>query len=228
MSKRFPPPPCRLLPPEFDAGDWSVIEPHFDVLANREIDSVAALEAWLLDISELESALFSEEARRYISMTCHTDDPVSKEKYLAFMREIDPRMKVAFDRLDRIYLASPFRAGLPRPRYEVLDRVKENEAALFREENVGIQAREAEVATGYTEISGALTVDLDGEEVTLARACLDLEEPDRDRREVVWRKVADRRFEDREKIESIFEELLEARLLVLGPGQGFLLGCIEP
>ncbi len=211
VSERFPTPAPRFVSTDLDAGDWSQLEPVFHELQVRPLESVEQLEAWLLDVSELESALYAEEARRYIDMTCHTDDEEKQKRYLEFVREVDPRVKVALDRLYRRYLESSLRADLPRDRYAVLDRIRKNDVELFREENVDLEAKDTELATRYTEIVGGMTIELDGEQVTLARASLELEEPDRERRESVWRKVAARRFEEEAEVERIYGELLDVR-----------------
>ncbi|MEY3416942.1 MAG: hypothetical protein RL060_1053, partial [Bacteroidota bacterium] len=46
-----------FLNEDFTITVWENILPYFQLLLNREIDSVASLEQWLLDRSELESAL---------------------------------------------------------------------------------------------------------------------------------------------------------------------------
>ena len=38
-----------FLPEEFKVTVWSKLKPYFNDLINREIDSTAALERWLLD-----------------------------------------------------------------------------------------------------------------------------------------------------------------------------------
>ena len=210
MPERFPPPPWNFIPEDLDAGSWEQLEPIFQELEQRPMSSAADLEAWIFDVSELQSKLWSEEARRYIGMTCHTDDEERRERYLQFNREIDPKVKVCMDRLDRIFLDSPHRHGLPES-FGLFTRFKRSDAEIFRKENVELEAEEAELTTKYTQIVGALTIELDGEEVTFSRAGLELEEPDRDRREAVWRSMRERRDRDRDEIEKIYGELVTLR-----------------
>ncbi|MBI4584754.1 MAG: M3 family oligoendopeptidase [Planctomycetes bacterium] len=209
--KSYLPPPRRFVPEKIDAGNWPDLEPHFKKLERDHFRSAAEFESWLLDLCELESILSAAYARRYIDMTCQIDDEGKKKRYLDFTQEIDPKAKIAFDRLDRVYLQSPFRRSLPERRYEVLDRVKASDAALFCEANVPLEAKEVAAASRYTQLVGSLTVNLDGVEKPIAQAALELEVQDRGRRELVWRKISERRFAERDAIEKIFGELLGLR-----------------
>ena len=87
--------PRRFVPPDINLGEWPVIAPLFDTLESRlaACHSVADLEAWLRDCSELSAALDEEGARRYIAMTCHTDVPEAKRAYLEFVENIEPQLK---------------------------------------------------------------------------------------------------------------------------------------
>jgi oligoendopeptidase F len=53
--------PRRFLPQVFEVAQWAAIQPFYAQLLARELTSLEALKQWLLDRSELESAL-SEEA----------------------------------------------------------------------------------------------------------------------------------------------------------------------
>lgn len=210
-TRSFPPPPRRYVPEKTDAGNWNELAPLFEELDAREIGSVDALEEWILDVSELESILRAEEARRYIEMTCHTDDAERREKFLEFSREIETRSKEAFDRLDRVYLKSPFRSDLPTRRYEVYERVKKSDVEIFSKDNLPLEARETEKSTEYVQLMGSFTVELNGEEVPLARGYVELEQSDRSRRESMWRKIANRRYREKDRIEELFSELFDLR-----------------
>src|SRR2546428_5210732 len=68
--------PRRFVPAQIDLGEWLQIAPLFDELEKRAGDcsSLADLEQWLRDWSELSAALDEELSRRHIAMTCHTDN----------------------------------------------------------------------------------------------------------------------------------------------------------
>ena len=64
----------------------------------------AALERWLLDWSELNAALDEESSRRYIAMTCHTDNTDAEKAYLHFVENVEPRLKPRQFALEKIYV----------------------------------------------------------------------------------------------------------------------------
>ena len=67
--------PRRWLPADVDLSTWERIEPWYQKLEAREIHSAAALEQWLFDADELNSAVNQVGVKREIDFTCQTDDP---------------------------------------------------------------------------------------------------------------------------------------------------------
>ncbi|MCL4787111.1 MAG: M3 family oligoendopeptidase [Verrucomicrobia bacterium] len=205
--------PRRFVPAQINLGEWTQIEPLFDLLEARapQCAGVPELERWLLDWSELNAALDEEASRRYIAMTCHTDDAEAENAYLHFVEHIEPQAKPRQFRLEKIFMSHPLRAQLPVPRYEVFVRDTRNHVELFREENVPLETEEAKLTQQYQKLSGSLTVQFRGEEKTLVQMGKFLEEPDRALRQETWELVAERRLREREKFEEQFEQLLKLR-----------------
>ncbi len=192
-------------------GDWSVIQPYFDELRARPLRSVADLERWLVDASELGSALDEERNVREVAMTCQTDDAAKERAYLDFIEQIDPQARVAWDELDRRFLACPHHAELPSRRYEVLVRSIRSRVDLFREANVPLETQDDKLRQQYQKICGAMTVTLDGKELTLEQAGRQLDLPDRAKRQAAWEAIWSRRVRDRDTIESLFDEMVKVR-----------------
>jgi oligoendopeptidase F len=228
--------PRTFVPPTVDLGDWPQIAPLFDQLEARaaQCHSPAALERWLLDWSEITAALDEEAARRYIAMTCHTDNDGAEKAYLHFVEKVEPQVKPRQFALEKIYVAHPQRAellkvgapgtvpartdaGLPsgcsalRPRYEVFDRDVKNHVELFRPENVALETEDAKLCQQYQKLAGSLTVSFRGEEKTLVQMGRYLEEPDRALRQEAWELVARRRLQEADKFEDIFDRLIDLR-----------------
>src|SRR5438105_5039047 len=99
--------PRTFVPQNIDLGDWSQIAPLFDQLEARAsaAKSAAERERWLLDWSELNAALDEESSRRYIGMTCHTDNAEAEKAYLHFVEKIEPQLKSRQFALEKIYLS---------------------------------------------------------------------------------------------------------------------------
>ncbi len=205
--------PRTFVPQHLDLGDWPQIAPLFDQLERRaaEANSVAALERWLLDWSELNAALDEESSRRYIAMTCHTDNADAEKAYLHFVEHVEPQLKPRQFALEKIYVAHPQFNHLPKARFEVFNRDVKNHVALFRPENVALETEDAKLCQQYQKLIGAQTVNFRGEEKTLVQMGRYLEEPDRALRQEAWELVAKRRLQDADKCEEIFDELVKLR-----------------
>jgi oligoendopeptidase F len=154
--------------------------------------------------------LDEEGTIRYIRMTCQTDDPERERAYLEFIEELEPKLKPLFQQLRERHVESPARGELSSL-YHVLDRSIRNRVALFREENVPLETEEAKLAQRYQKIIGAMTVQFQGEERTLPSMARYLEEPDRAIRREAWELSEERRLQDREELDEIYDQLLELR-----------------
>ncbi|MBL9128173.1 MAG: M3 family oligoendopeptidase [Verrucomicrobiales bacterium] len=205
--------PRRFLPAVVAWDDWSAITPLLDRL-ERELGAVTGareLESWLLDWGELTAGINEESARRYIAMTCRTDDAEAEKAYLRFVEEIEPRLKPRQFALEKQYLAHPARSGLSVDRYGVFDRMTEVHVALYRDENVPLETEEARIGQQYQKLSGSLTVEFRGEERTLVQMGRYLEEPDRSLRREAWERVARRRLAEKDAFDEQFDALLSLR-----------------
>ncbi|HSY74949.1 MAG TPA: M3 family oligoendopeptidase [Dongiaceae bacterium] len=176
-----------------------------------QIKTAAELEKWLLDWSELNAALDEESSRRYIAMTCHTDNADAEKAYLYFVENVEPQLKPRQFVLEKIYVAHSSREKLPKQRFQVFDRDVKNHVELFRPENVALETEEAKLSQQYQKLIGAQTVNFRGEEKTLVQMGRYLEEPDRALRQEAWELVAKRRLQDTDKCEEIFDQLISLR-----------------
>ncbi len=109
------------MPAGVDWGNWDQIAPLYDQLESRaaECKSPAALGQWLVDWGELNAALDEDGSRRYIAMTCHTDNPDAEKAYLHFVEHIQPQLKPREFKLAQMFIAHPLRGQLPQSRYAV-------------------------------------------------------------------------------------------------------------
>src|ERR1035437_1945293 len=100
-----------FVPQTIDLGDWPQIAPPFDQLETRaaQCKSAADLERWLLDWSEVTAARDEESSRRYIAMTCHTDNAEAEKAYLHFVEHVEPQLKPRQFKLAQTYVTHPLR-----------------------------------------------------------------------------------------------------------------------
>ena len=200
-----------FLPENFTVTDWDALKPWFEELLGRELSTRTALEQWMKDISELEAVISEDACWRQINMTCDTTNSKYEEAFTFFCMEIEPKMKPFFFELNKKLLASPFTAELDKNVYFPFLRSVDNAVKLYRDENVGLQAEMSLKAQQYGVISGAMQVEIDGKEYTMQQAAKFLHNPDRNLRETVYRKIVARRLEDKDKLNSLFNELLALR-----------------
>jgi oligoendopeptidase F len=208
--------PRRFVPASANIGDWAQIEPLFKQLQDRPIHAVGDLEQWLVDCSELAAAISEERTRRYIAMTVQTDDPAREAAYQEFIEQIDPKVKPYWHSLEVNYLHNPFRASLATDRYAVLDRIVENNVALFRQQNIPLETQDTLLMKDYQKTTGAMTIVYRGEELTLQHASKFLEEPARAIRQEVWELVARRRLQDQETLEGLYDQMVALRTQIAG------------
>ncbi len=200
-----------FLSADVNLGDWDQLEGYFADLRARELTSPADLEKWLDDLSELQAAISEEFSVRYIEMTCHTDDSAREKAYLDYVENIMPRCEPEYFELSRKYLASPGRAGLDSKRFFVYDRAREKEVAIFREENIPLQTQDEILSQQYQKICGEMSAEFDGRDQTLPQLARYVEETNRDVRRGAWSASIGRQKQDREKLETIFDEMVRLR-----------------
>ncbi len=203
--------PRKFVPPDADMGDWNRIEPIFDDLERRPIDTVAQLEQWLLDGSELAACLEEESTMRDVASTRHTDDEEAERAYLHFIEQIEPKCRPRWHKLRQRYVASSARKELPTSRYAVYDRSTTTAVEIFRSENVPLQTEDKKLYQQYQKLCGAMTVEYDGREQTLQQMARYQQEPDRAIRQGTWELVVNRRLTDRDELDDIFDKMMDLR-----------------
>ena len=203
--------PRQFLPADFVISDWDALAPYFMALDERSISSVRELEQWLLEASELEAVISEEACWRQIKMTCDTENKTLEESFNYFMLEVQPRMQPWSDKLNKKLLASPFVNELPDPQYFTFLRNVRKQIDLYREDNVPIQAEINVLQQQFGVIAGKMTIEVNNQEYTLQQAAKFLEDEDRSLREQVYRQIAERRYQDREALDQLFDDLLQKR-----------------
>ena len=201
----------QYLPQNFKVTNWEALQPYFEALKTRTIDSTGELVKWLNDISELEAVVTEDACWRQINMTCDTTNKEYEEAFTYFCMEIEPKMKPYSFELNKKLLACPFTKELDAAIYFPYLRSVDNAAKLYREENVQLQADMNLLAQSYGVISGAMSVEVEGKEYTMQQAAKFLHSPDRALREAVFTKMAARRLQDKDKLNELFEKLLALR-----------------
>ncbi len=190
---------------------WENLEPIFNELIDRQLNSVSELEQWLRDRSEIEAALEEDFAWRYIRMTCDTTDEKLLSDFQFFATEIEPKIAPLNNELNKKFIQSPFSEQLDESNYYVYVRGIKKALELFREENIPLMTQIQVEQQKYQGITGSMSVKLGGQEYTLEQAAVFLKDTDRKVRQEAWEAITARRLEDKDKLDELFNSLLKLR-----------------
>ncbi len=200
-----------FLPGEFTVTNWDVLEPYFKNLLERDISSLEKLEQWLKDQSELEAIVNEDACWRQIKMTCDTENKALEEAFNFFCMEIQPKIQPYSDALNKKLLNATFLEMLDQEKHYTYLRAVRKSIELFREENIGIQAEMSVLQQQFGQVTGAMTIQVNGEEYTLQQAGKFLESHDRKLREDVYLKIQQRRIADKDKLDELYDKLVVLR-----------------
>ncbi len=201
----------KFVPAQFNPADWAQIEPLFKKLQETEIKSVAELEAWLANFSELSSVIDEYSSRKYIDKSCHTDDPAIEKAFMHFVENVEPKIKPVYFELQKKYLESPYKNELKGTRYFILNRKWQADVDVFRPENIDLETQVTKLVTEYDKTCGAMIVDFKGKQYTMQQLARFGEETDRQMRFEAFEAANKRRMQDTKKIDDLFNQLLPIR-----------------
>src|SRR3989338_8379287 len=111
----------KFVSDEANLRDQVTVVAFYEKLLARDIKSTVELEQWLLDRSEMESAVSQAGDILYIRMTCQTDDQARAEAFKNFIETVVPAAKPLEDQLNKKYLVLREKFPLDPKRYEVYD-----------------------------------------------------------------------------------------------------------
>ncbi len=200
-------PPRRFIGENLQLTGWDDVNPFYDDLLNRPINNADDLRQWLLDRSELESYLSENFAWRYIRMTCDTANEELVNRLNFFIEKIQPPMTAYGNDLDLKLVNSSYVSQLTDEGMVVMLRSVKQAIAIFRDENIPLQTEIQTEERKYGAIVGAMTVTIDGRELTLPEAGDLLQSTDRAVRENAWRKIWERRYKDHDALDQLFDRL---------------------
>ena len=190
---------------------WDKIKSLFDDLVERKISSATELEKWMLDQSELAAVLEEDMAWRYIKMNIDTTDKDLAERFSFWIKEISPNTAPYSHKLNVKLVESPYLKELDQEKYRIYLRSVKNQIEIFREENIPLFTVMEEKQQEYGAISAKMSIEIDGEKMTMQKAAQLLKSTDRTKREEVYNKISNRRLQDEKALDNLFDELIALR-----------------
>lgn len=201
----------RTYIPQDLAITWESLAPLFTELQNREINSVDELERWLKDRSELEAALEEDFAWRYIKMSCDTANEELVKNFQYFAEEIEPKISPLSNELNKKFVDSPFMDDLDKEKFFVYSRAIKKALEIYREENIKLFTQLQVKQQKYQGITGAMSVEINGQEYTLEQASIFIKDLNREVRDNAWKTIQQRRLIDKDDLNILFDELIKLR-----------------
>jgi oligoendopeptidase F len=197
---------------DLNLNSWEAIETYYQDLVDRKIDSLEEYEKWLKDRSELDAVIEENAAWRYIKMTIDTSNDKLTEDYTFFVTEIQPKAAPFEDLLNKKMVGYDYFNTLKSTEaYAIYFRAISTSLALYREENIPIEAEINEKSQLFGAISGAQSIEHLGEQITMQKASSLLKEPNPELRKNIFQKMASRRKEDVIKLDELYSELILKR-----------------
>ena len=199
------------IPINFIVENWNGLQPFFTELLNRNINNKTELETWLLNLSELQAVISEDACWRQIKMTCDTTNKELEDAYTFWCTDIQPNYQTASDAINKKLLACTFIAELDKNLYNNYLRSVEKDIKIFTEKNVELQSKESMLAQQFGSISSKMSIEVNEKEYTLQQAAKFLKQSDRNLREEVFTKVANRRLQNETELNKLFDKLLNIR-----------------
>lgn len=204
-------PKRQFIDEDLNVKSWSQIERYFITLLDANNQSVDDLEQWMLHRSELEAVLEEELAWRYIKMNIDTTDETLSKAFQFWITEIVPKVAPYTHQLNLKVANSPLLDKLDQEKYRIYLRGLHKSIDIFREENIPLFVKMETMQQEYGAIAAKMTVEIDGQQVTMQKAAQQLKDNDRSKRKEVYDKMCQRRAHDVKRLDDLFDALIAIR-----------------
>lgn len=189
--------------------EWASFQPYFTELQQRPLTD-ANLREWLEDWSDLERFLWEAFSWTYIQKSLDTTDKSKEQAFLDMLNNVYPEAQKAAQVLKEKLLAREI-APEEMPDMKLVLRDMRNEAELFREENIPLQTKLAELGNEYDKLTGGLKARWDGEEKNLSQLAVYLSDSDRLVRQRAWESISNLWLSIRPDLDKVYMEMLSLR-----------------
>lgn len=200
------------VPQDLDCTSWAAVEPHYRELLARPLASHAAFWAWLDDFAALTRVVHEFIELGLIAHTRHTEDAVVGERFRYITGSLEPQMAPLHADLQKKGLGAARQLGLDAdPQIAQTLRRWQADVDLFRDANTPLFVEATQLAAEYDARCGAMTVEFDGATRTIDQLAVYLSDARRDTREQAWRAMVERRLQDRDAFDDLFDRLVAVR-----------------
>ena len=194
---------------EMQDWKWDNYKPYFDYLLSQELNE-SNIDIWMKYWSDFSELIGEVGTDVYVSTTVDTTDEDAKKRFHTFLEDISENASSK----DQLLKEKLLETGIVPENFEIPLRAIKSEVEMFCKENLPLMTKDSKLSKEYDAIIGAQTVEWEDEEVTITQLSPVLLETDREKREKAWRLAAERRLEDREEINNIWQKILEIRIKI--------------
>ena len=194
---------------EMQDWKWADYEPFFEYLLTQEINK-DNIDSWMKYWSDFSELIGEVGTDVYVSTTVDTTDEDAKKRFHTFLEDISENASTRNQKLKKKLLES----RITPKNFDVPLRAIKSEVDLFCKENLPLMTKDSKLSKEYDAVIGAQTVEWEGEEITITQLSPVLLGTDREKREKAWRLAAERRLKDRDKINKIWQKILEIRIQI--------------
>ena len=206
--------PRAFCPDDLDFSTIDNLNPYFDDLTNRNLDSLDDADLWLIDFSEFRSVIFEERTRLYIAMTCEMENRDNEKNYLYWVENFDPVLKEKFQKLYQKFVDCPHTEQSSTSHFALLRKHWQTSIEIFRPENIPLETEVSRLSQQYQKLLGSLTVEFNGREYTMQQMILFLQDTDRDNRKKAFETILKRWHDDSGELDELFNKLLKVRIKI--------------
>jgi len=185
---------------------WADLKPYASELESRPFSS-SNIEQWLRDWTALSDRVSEMYSRLSLATTINTADEKADQMFKNFLDNVFPAAMSSGQKLKEKLLES----GLQPAGFEIPLRNMRAEAELFREENLPLQSEQQKLNMDYDKIIGAQSVEWEGQEFTISQIKQKLQDPDRSKREQIWRAILGRQMADHQSINELWGKYIQNR-----------------
>jgi len=193
---------------QIDPRDWETFSPLFAELEKRPL-TAETVEYWLADYSHLSKLLEEAYSDAYARKTLDTTNEKHEQTYLDIVENVIPPATLANHALKVRLINAPTDHI---PNLSIPLRQMRDEVDLFRKANVPIKTELERLSNQYDKITGAFSVDWEGEPKNLSQLNLYLQDKDRAVRERAWRSMMGLWQESRSQLNDLYAEMLNQRV----------------
>ena len=194
---------------DINPRQWETFGPFYEELQNRPITSKNRRQ-WLEDWSDLTRLLSEAASLIYIEKSLDTTDGEKEQAFLDLINNVYPPAQVADQVLKERLLAMDHH-GRDMADMKLVLRNLQNEADLFREDNIPLQTELSKLDNEYDKITGGLSADWEGEEKNLNQLRVFLKDNDRAVRRRAYNLISQLWLSQRDALNKIYSAMVVLR-----------------